>query len=143
MFSDHKHPGCKDIMVFVWHLILQDHVMKVLNDFRSFNEHSRFYHRYCGGKDITALVCPMNSQDHMIKWYYDILGRSQLRWVTILPCLVFMGTPLVDEMLFVCHANLQDLKTKALCNFSVRSTQKLVTILVRLVAIGISVVVNI
>ena len=117
--------------------------MKVLNDFRSFNDHSRFYHRYCAGKDITVLVCPMNSQDHMIKWYYDILGRSQLRRVTILPCLVFIGTLLVDVMLFACHATLQVLKTKVLYKFLVRSTQKLVTILVCLVAIGISVVVNI
>ena len=32
-FGGHRHSGSRDIMVFVCHVILQDHVIRVLCDF--------------------------------------------------------------------------------------------------------------
>ena len=33
MFGGHRHSGSGDIMVFVCHVTLEDHMIKVLNDF--------------------------------------------------------------------------------------------------------------
>ena len=53
-----------DIIVFVYHVILVDHVIKVLNDFMGKSpfkvcHHPTKYdgHRHCGSKAITVLVC--------------------------------------------------------------------------------------
>ena len=62
-----------NIMVFVCHVTLQDHVIKVLNDImvRSPSRYATILinfvgHKHCGSKDI-HLVCHMICQKHMIK----------------------------------------------------------------------------
>ena len=53
-------------------------------------------HRHCVSRDITVLVCCIISQDHVIKKYTNVMGRSPLRLVTILPSLVNIETVVVE-----------------------------------------------
>ena len=53
-------------------------------------------HRYCVSGDIMVLVCHVISQDHMTKEWGNIMGRSPLWQVTILPNLVVIGTVVVE-----------------------------------------------
>ena len=48
-----------------------------------------------GSGDITVLVCHMISKDHMIQGSCDFIGGIPSWNVTILLCLVVMGTGLV------------------------------------------------
>ena len=73
-FSGYRHSGSRNIMIFVCHVTLQDHVIKVLCNFMVRSPSNISYHptkfrnhRDCNSADIMVLACHMMSQDHVIK----------------------------------------------------------------------------
>ena len=117
-----KFGGCRhyvigEIMVFVHHVTLQDHVTKALNNFmvRSLWRFATFRTNFvgnwhCGSKNVIILVCHVISHNHVtcdlwkVMW---LMSRSLSSQVTILPSLVVMATLLIENNGF-CQVILQD-----------------------------------
>ena len=85
-FSGHRHSDSdsRDIMIFVCHVTLQDHVIRAFCGFmvRSFSSHYPIKfggHTHCGREDIIVLACYMMSQDHVIGGSYDFISSCTSR----------------------------------------------------------------
>ena len=69
-------------MIFVCHVTLQDHVIKVINDFmvRSLSKYVTEIgsHRHSGSRDM-IFVCHMTLQGHLIRALHNFTIRSPSR----------------------------------------------------------------
>ena len=79
--SGHKHSGSRDIIIFVCHVTLQDHVIRGLCNFMVRSPSKTSYHptkfcshRHCNSADVMVLVCHVMSQDHVIKGSCVFMG---------------------------------------------------------------------
>ena len=53
-------------------------------------------HQQCGSGDIMILVCHVISYGHVIKGLCDLIGRSPIGKITVLPSLVAIGIVVVE-----------------------------------------------
>ena len=94
-FGGHRHSGSGDIMVFNYHVTLQDHMIKELFEFMIWRP-SKYDHRHRGSGGIMVLVCQGISQDDLIKRPCDFLGKRPSKQVTILQNLVATATLVME-----------------------------------------------
>ena len=84
-FGGHKG-SCSGNTMVVCHVILQDHVIKALYAFYSYEPKKVSYHsprldghRHCGNGDIMVLAYYVISEDEAIKGSCDFMGKSPSR----------------------------------------------------------------
>ena len=101
-FGDHRDSGRVDIMDFLCHVTLQNHMIKGSCDFMEEPiKISHHPHKFGCTRTIAVTIyrflfvtLPCKTT-HLIKSLYDFMVRSLSRYITVLPTLVVIATAVV------------------------------------------------
>ena len=96
-FGGHRHCSRGDIMVLVCLVISQDHIIRgscyfQVGAHQGYHSAKFLGHRHSVNGVIMVFFCHMTFQYHLITVLNDVMIRSPLRYVSILPSLVAIDT---------------------------------------------------